>query len=230
MAGLVALLGLGFAFGYYTPLSRAHETLLDQHEKLAKKANELDHTLKAKTSALQGTEARRDELERFLSQGAEREQGMRSQLEIAEATAKNQLKAFVKAKLLGMEVTDEGLLASLPEKSMFRPRSDVVQPGGQTVLCGLSALLSRDESWRVRVETVGDLKDEKKYWESASGRAGAVATTLGSKCKIEGHKIEVVSTRPAEETEEPSVKILVGPASPPRLKASEAPKGSALPE
>lgn len=223
VAGLVTLLGLGFALGYYTPLSRAHDALLQKHEELARKAAELDQSLKTTGESLKAAEARRNALEKFVAQGADLARGQKSQFEIAEATAKNELKSFEKAKLLSLSVREEGLVAEVQASALFRPNSDALAPSAARVLCGLADLTKREDTWRLRAEAFGDFKDEKKYWELSGKRASAIGELLMTKCQLDEQKIEVISVRPSEGSDKTPLEILVGPAQVARLKAADAP-------
>jgi hypothetical protein len=208
------------------PLSSAHDRLLGEHEKLAKKSQELDHALKEKTSALASTEARRNDLARFVTDASDKEKGLRSKLEIGQATVENELKSFIKAKLVEPAITDEGLRVSFAEKVLFRPRSSSVLPQAKRSLCSVADLLKQNADFRIALSVPADPADSK-YWETAGERAGGLADLLQDSCQIASDKIIASAVRPAEGDESKAGKViaLVGPAEVPRVKGSDAPLG-----
>lgn len=231
-AGAVSILALGFAFGFYMPLSSAHEKLLGEHEKLAQKSQELDHALKGKTASLSATEGKRQELERFVTTGRDAEKTLKSQAEIAHATAANSLAAFTKAKLVESKVTDTGLEISYAEKVLFRPRTSSLLPQAKRPFCAAADALKQNSDWVVRVRTTADPGDDK-YWETAGERAGTLAAALKDSCGISEDKISVAVVRPAAGDDASRIIAEYGPLSLPRLKGSEAPlgeSGSAAPK
>jgi hypothetical protein len=84
-------------------------------------------------------------------------------------------------------------------------------------------MLQQGDNWTIRLSVPADDGD-KKYWETAGERAGAIASLLESSCNISPDKISSAAIRPGKESSD-SDKILVsvGPAVLPRMKASEAP-------
>lgn len=227
-AGALAIVGLGFAFGFYLPLSSAHEKLLNEHEKLAKKSHELDHALKEKSAALSSAESRRQDLVRFVSEAGDKEKGLRSKLEIGQATVENELKAFIKAKLVESVVTDEGLEVTFAEKVLFRPRTSSVLPQAKGSLCSVADILKQNGDFRIALSVPADA-DDTKYWETAGERVGSLANLLEGSCQIAADKISSAAVRPSESDQAGKVVVLVGPAELPRVKGSEAPLGEGTP-
>jgi hypothetical protein len=225
-AGAVAVGTLGFVFGFYMPLSGAHDTLLANHEKLAKKSHELDHALKTKTQALQATEERRSNLERFVSTAGDQEKSLKTKFEIAHATAQNELKAFAKAKLLETSVGDAGVELQYSEKLIFRPGASALGPQAKRAVCVVSQMVQQAEDWTVTLRVPAGQGDTK-YWETAGDRVAALAGLLESGCSVASPKIVAAAVRPGEGAKDAqTITLVVGPKVLPRVKGSDAPLGT----
>jgi hypothetical protein len=227
VSGAIAVASLGFVFAFYMPLSSAHDTLLENHEKLAKKSHELDHALKTKTQALTSTEERRANLERFVSAAGDQEKSLHTKFEIAHATAQNELKAFTKAKMLQTAVGDAGVELQYSEKLLFRPGAAALGPQAKRSVCVVSQMLQQGDDWAVTLRVPADQADAK-YWETAGDRVAALAGLLESGCSVASQKIMAAAVRPGEGAKDAqTITIAVGPKVLPRVKGSEAPLGSA---
>jgi len=221
-AGLIGIGALGFIAAYYLPLDEAHSTLLEKHEALAKKSNELDQTLKSKTQTLSGTEQRRDALEVFIKSGQEAEAKLKSQLEMAQATAERQLAPYTNGKLARVELKPDALVIAFTERASFSPHSDrlVPQLGGQ--ICKATASLSQSTQFQVTVEASVP-EDEKDAWKLASGRAAAAAGLLVDRCQVKLENISAQARLVKAGASTDALTLHVEPSSPVFLRASQAP-------
>src|SRR5262245_23396473 len=73
LSGLLFIAGVTFALSFYVPLKKSFDTLLTEHEKVAKKARELDDALIASRATLDATELKRASLQKVADErtGAE---------------------------------------------------------------------------------------------------------------------------------------------------------------
>ncbi len=221
-AGLIGIGALGFVAAYYLPLQEAHSTLLEKHEELAKKSSELDQTLKSKTQTLSGTEQRRDALEVFIKSGQEAEAKLKSQLEMAQATADRQLAAYTKGKLARIELKPDALLIAFTERASFSPHSDrlVPQLGGQ--ICKATSSLSQNTQFRVTVEAAVP-EDEKDAWKLASQRAAAAAGLLADRCQVKLDNLSAQARLVKAGASADALILHLEPNAPAFLRASQAP-------
>ena len=220
-AGLILILALGFVAAYHLPLQEAHATLLEKHEQLAKKSAELDQALKAKVEALKTTTERKDNLERFLKAGQEGESKVKSQIDVAQATAERQLSAYVRAKLARIEPAHEELTIGFSERAVFANHSERIVPQVTSQICKATDSLGQNSDFELTAEVLV-AQEEKDAWELAGERAGAVGDLLAGKCKLDPAKVAVRASLTSSEPDQVLV-LHLGPAESPRLKASEAP-------
>lgn len=225
-AGLIAVLSLGFVGAYYLPLQAAHTTLLEKHEQLAKKSNELDHALKDKSKELTSTTQRRDDLERFVKGGTEAETKLNSQLQIEQATAERQLAAYIKAKLAHVEVAEAELALGFSERAVFFPHAEKMIPQSQAQICKAIQTIGQNKDFKLRVET-RTLVDEKDAWALSAARAAAAAELLTARCKIDPIMVVAESNLVSGDQAQDALVIHVSAKDSPLLKASQAP-GAAL--
>lgn len=224
VAGAVTIGSLTLALSHYLPLKSAHQTLVSQHDQLAQKSAELDHALKTDRTALAATDARKKTLERFIAAGAQAETELSTALEVASATAQNQLAPFIKAKLVQHSVEGGGLTLTFADKLMFRGPTSALAPQAGATLCKAVTPLVTEKDWVVRPLTASAPGD-KKYWETASERAAALAQVLEAKCKIARDRIHTEVRGSTAADGEPSVgtQLILGPATRPEFLASQAP-------
>ncbi len=141
VAGAITIATAAFVLSYYLPLSTAHATLASEYEKLAEKSRELDHSLRGNQKALESTEAGRAELQKFVDGGAAAEKELTVRLNTTQATAENQLEAFIKAKLVELSLKGPALEFSFKDAALFRPGATALSPRASlpVVPCGSSS-------------------------------------------------------------------------------------------
>jgi hypothetical protein len=223
-AGLGALATLTLGFGYFMPLSGAHETLVAEHEKLAQKSRELDHALKESQKSLKETEAGRSDLRQFIDGAAQTAQGNAAVLRLASATAENELKPFISSKLVTMEVQPRGLVYTFADKVLFRGETAATSPQARIPLCKAVGGLTAQKTWVVRSTTRAS-KDDKKSWATAGERAGNLGGLLEASCKISPERIlSAASGLDEDGGESGKTEIVVGPPLPPLTDFDKAPQ------
>ncbi len=220
-AGIIAIGALGFAAAYYMPLHSAHGTLLEKHEQLAKKSNELDQALKAKVQSLKTTTERKDDLERFLKKGRDAESKVKSQVDVAQATAENQLKAYIKAKLVHVDPSHEKLTIAFSERAVFSRGSERIVPQVKRQLC--KAVESAGKNDFRLVAEVRVAEDEKDAWELAGKRAAGIGAVLAAGCKLSADTLAVQAVLAGKDEVKDALVLHLGPDTTPRLRASDAP-------
>ena len=221
-AGLIGVAALGFVGAYYLPLQAAHTTLLEKHEELAKKSNELDQALKDKNKALTSSTQRKDELERFVKGGTEAENKLKSQLQIEQATAERQLTAYIKAKLAHVEVADTELVLGFSERAVFSPHAEKMIPQSQTQICKAIQSIGQNKDFTLRVETRTPAT-EKDAWALSAARAAAAAELLTARCKVDAGQVVAESNLTSGDEAGDALVIHVSAKESPLLKASQAP-------
>jgi len=227
-AGLVAIVALGFAAAYYLPLNEAHSALLEKHEALAKKSNELDQALRARGKDLTTATQRKDELERFLKQGQDAEAKLKSQFEIVKATAERQLAAYVKAKLAHIESAASELTIGFSERAAFAPHTERMIPQVQSQICKAMESVGQGKDFKTIVETRVP-EDEKDAWALAAKRVAVAADLLTTRCKVERERVSAQAVLVAAGTTGDALVLRVAPKASPLLAASQAPHDASGP-
>lgn len=195
-AGAITIVA-GAAFGaYYFPLSGAHSKLVQEHEALAKKSAELDHSLKAERAQLSKTEGGRDALQRFIDAGIATEKERKGRIQTVLATVERELAPFVKGKLLEIQTDAEGIQLMFQERAVFRPGAGGTAPNAQRTLCKAVGGLTGAKDFTVEA-TARAASDDAKYWDTATERAKNVAEALDKGCSFPAHKVRAVADRPA---------------------------------
>lgn len=226
LAGIGALTTLGITFGYYMPLSSAHETLITEHESLAKKTAELDHALKENQKSLKDTDSRRGSLRRFVDEGAQEKETRRAALALAQATAENELEKFLSAKLVDVQIDSRGLVFSFSDALLFRGATSSTSPRAADPLCKTVSGLSGQKDWVVRSIARAPQSD-RKYWATAGERAANLSLLLETRCKIAQERIIASSEGLGQASQsEGKTTIVIGPAAPPQLDFDKISKSS----
>ncbi len=222
-AGIIFIAAIGFVLGVYLPLSQAHDTLLSTHEVLAKKSSELDQALRKKSETLDDTETKRADLASFVDKARENEKSLATRVEQSSATASSQLSAYLKTKHVSLETTKEDVRVTIDQVILFRPGGTDVTPQAKRPLCGVAKAIGQEKEWLLTVKARAPL-DDKKYWETASARAGSLAAELETKCGVSAAQLSAIAERPAEGSDLNSkIDFIVGPRIPLRLRIEDAP-------
>lgn len=212
-----ALIGAGaLLLGYYLPLQRAHGRLLVEHETLAQKASELDHALQSSQKAMKSTDAERARLRKGVDTFHNAQKSLTGRYEIAAATARGQLSAFIKGKHLAIEVDRLELLFDFADRILYRPRSTALAPRIVGTLCKATESMATQKDWAVTV-VAGAPADEKDYWQTASEKASHVADALEKSCKIPAERIFAQARGPVGGEEELRTELRIGPQEKPAL-------------
>lgn len=196
VAGAVAIVAFSAFGAYYFPLQSAHSKLVKEHEALAKKSAELDHSLKAERAQLSKSEGGRDALQRFVDAAVATEKERKGRIETVLATVERELAPFVKSKLLEIGTDAEGIRLSFQERAIFRPGAAGTAPNATRTLCKAVAGLTGAKDFTVEA-TARAASDDAKYWETATARAKNVAEALDKGCSFPAHKVRAISDRPA---------------------------------
>lgn len=230
VAGAIAIVaGTAFA-AYYFPLVSAHTKLVGEHEALAKKSAELDHSLKSERAALAKTEGGRDALQRFVDAGIATEKERKGRLQTVLATVERELAPFVKSKLVEIETDAEGIRLSFQEKAIFRPGAVGTAPNAGRTLCKAVGGLTGAKDFTVEA-TARSVSDDSKYWETATERAMNVAELFEKTCSFPGHKLRAIADRPSTDTKGTALLVhlrldrekVFSPNDAPQVSASVAP-------
>jgi hypothetical protein len=226
VAGILLIATVAGTFGYYVPLSAAHQKLVKAHEGLAKKASELDHALKQDRAVLASTEAGRAALQKFVDAGAEAEKESTARIDAVRAIAEDQLKGFTKGKLLEISTERVGLRLAFQEKALFLPRSAVASGGAKAVLCKAVGSIATEKDWLVTA-VVRAPENDTKYWETAADKGAALAKILSEGCKFPSDNIVVRAagsvSSDGKSTPAGVTEIYLGPQAPPHFSPGDAP-------
>lgn len=214
-AGVATIGLLGFALGYTVPLQRAHALLVGQHEALAQKARELDHALGKATSSLTKTEGERGGLEQKITRLEDARQHLKTTLDAAAATIKQQVSAFEKAKIVQVQATGEQVDVTIQHKALFMPRSAKLAPQLAKALCKMLAPLSQDKALQLDI-TVPLLEGEKEPWKTASEQGAAIAQELCDRCDAPKERLRAGAS--ADPAAQGRVTLRFAPKSAPTLE------------
>ncbi len=228
VAGAITIASAAFVLSYYLPLSTAHATLASEYEKLAEKSRELDHSLRGNQKALESTEAGRAELQKFVDGGSAAEKELSVRLTTTQATAENQLEAFIKAKLVELSLDGPALEFSFKDAALFRPGATTLSPRASLPLCRAVAALTSEKSWTVTVTTTAPSAD-KDYWKTAGEKSAALAVAIEKACQVDASQIIARSERPSEEQKPLRTLVSISPAEPPHLDLTKAPATKSTP-
>lgn len=213
-AGVAAIALLGFGLGYALPLQRAHALLAQEHEALAKKAQELDHALGKANSTLATTESARGGLQDKVTKVAEARKALKSSLDVAAATVERQIASLIKAKVVQVKAADEHIDLLVQPKKLFLPRSAKLNPGVTGSLCKMLAPLDSDKGLKLDI-TVPVVADEKEPWKTAGEQAAAIAQTISDKCSTAAGRFRAGASAEAGMTD---VVFRFAPVAPPALE------------
>ncbi len=219
----VLVLALAVALGgYYRPLNQAHSKLIIAQERLARKSQELDYSLRKTTQSLIVTESSRASLQKFVHEGTTTENAYKRQVETAGATAANLLKPYVKAKLVRFKELRAGIQVSFNSALLFRGAKPDISTRARLPVCKTTQLLTKKNNWTITVTTRARATDED-YWQIAAARGAHLADLLIRSCKIEPERILITSDRTDDSDISGYTDLLLGPLTPPRLSPQDAP-------
>lgn len=216
-AGAVLIAAGSLLAGAYLPLHQAHEKLVAEHEKLAQKARELDHALQQSQEKFADTDAKRTRLRKAVDTLRGDEKSLNSRYEIAAATARDQLKSFIKGKHLSVDIQRNDLLFEFTDRILYRRGSTALSPRISGTLCKATESLGSQKDWTATV-VAGAPSDEKDYWETASDKAANVASTLEKRCKIPAPRIFATARGPGDGDGKLNTELRIGPREKPTLK------------
>lgn len=190
---VAALLGACavLAFGFYGPLSDAHAVLATEHRTLYEAQSGTEQQLKTTTQQLLDAKKERDELsakmEAVEQEHSKREADVRTVAQAVEA----KLASSIKAKVVVVEPTDDGVTLVIDDSRLFRPTEATVHRPGTKLLCAIGkALKDLDVDFtvgaHVAASKVTDVKLRRDYpttWELTSAKA-ASATRILVQCGL----------------------------------------------
>lgn len=196
-----------FAFAYYLPLQRAHETLTRSFSQLQSQVDTANRGLKeAQAQAQEATEAKRtlegqlSELKQVDKAHAETNRALTSALEskLQKPLAKNQA---------AVGTADAQAVAALSLAYVLSPGKLDVSPQGKDALCAVAGAASKKN---IRVLAVADKKSIpaalaaklKTPLDYGSAVAALVAQTLLDKCSVEPARLSATGF-PAEPAANP---------------------------
>ncbi len=182
LAGLLALGTTGFVLSYYLPLTRAHDALVMEHEKLGTKAAELDHALRTTQEKLDATEKERARLQATEDERAAAAKATNDKLQIAKATVENVLASSVKNQRVTIESDGATLSLEFGKPWIYSPSSAKVSPTGRRLLCAAMKVIATDMRMRVAVSVPVAQDAPTEDWAQASEQAGAAAAVLLDGC------------------------------------------------
>jgi hypothetical protein len=216
VAGLVFLLSVTFALAFTVPLSNSHEALTAEHEKLAKKASELDRAFINTKKQLDETEEKRRGLDKTITDVREARKELASRLEMSSKTVEGSLTSIMKAKLAEVTPSEEELTVTIKNKALFLPRSSKMNPSMGRLLCKVIADGASDKSWRTKI-AIAFAADDKDAWEKAGEQAAALGTLLSDRCELASESFLVGVQPKAEAKDADSTTFCIGPDEVPRL-------------
>ncbi len=204
--GLLVILLLAFAFGFYMPLSGAHEMLVKEHETLNSSKGETTAQLEKTTAQLMDTQKERDEASGKLKTFEDAKSAADKKVEDLFNSAKDKLSAQLKSSLVSIEQRKDGAVVSIDDLALFRGHEVSVHPPGRKLLCGVGkAIKDLGASVAVRGSTVDSKvnnpilkKDFSNVWELSAARAVGAVRVLES-CGIPGARLSAVGVGQHEE-------------------------------
>lgn len=187
-AGLVTILGAGFAFAFYVPLTNAHNLLVEKHEELAKKTQELDQALKSSGADLKSSADQLSTLQKSVDEAKSQQESYEGEIESLSAAAKKGLDKLIAAKHVTFAREGTTVRATAKGALVFRPKSSAPLPFASKFACGGAAAVTGKASLAVQVEPS---LDDKDGFTRAGEQAGALADMLRSTCKLEAAQVRV---------------------------------------
>jgi hypothetical protein len=217
---VAGLMGLGLAalgLGYYMPLLKAHTMLIDAHDVLAKKAAGLDGQLRTQGSSLSETTARRDALERVLSEAAEKESAFSQKAASVRSGLESALAKLVQAKQATLRTAGPAAVAVTPQNLLFRPQSEKTLPFASKFACTVAKALPKSSGAELVVNV---LASDAASLPAAAARAGSLAQVLVESCHVDAAQVRAMARAGSEEV----VEVTVSPGEAPRLQAESIPR------
>jgi hypothetical protein len=196
LSGLLFIGGATFVLSFYVPLKGSYQALLIEHEKVARKARELDDELVASKTALDSTEQKRASLQKVADErtGAESAAG-----EKTSATSAAIEKALgSKSDQIALATKQGKIIVGVDPSRLLLPVAGKVSPGATKPLCSVGGVVKSDKSLalRVVVPVAADAKGEA--WADASKGAAGLVDALIQRCKVDGSQLHAEVTASGE--------------------------------
>lgn len=191
----VVLVACGtFAFAYYVPLYRAHQTLVASHGRVMSQIETLQASLTRVRADLESETKKREALEAEKKQREDAVKADEKELETVKQALEKGLDKPLSKKQAAVGIDDGRLIVGFGSSALFSAGKLDVSSSGKDALCDLAKAAG---SRRLRV--VGATDDDGlpaliklKYdnaWQASATAAASVAETLESKCSVQGTRL-----------------------------------------
>lgn len=195
--GGIALASLTFVLAYYMPLRDAHSALAKEHESLSSTHGGTTQQLEKTTQQLLEAQKDRDELASKLKQIEEAKAAQRERQEQLFSQVSENLASLVKAKVVVVEQTVNGVSIVIDNARLFRDDSVALHSSGRKVICSIGRNVSKLEGTKLVIEShstqsrLSDktlLKDYKTVWAVTAERAASAAHLMQA-CGVKGNRL-----------------------------------------
>ncbi len=189
LAALLLIGGVSFVLSFYLPLKTSFQTLLGEHEALAKKARELDDALVSAKTSLDSTEVKRASLQKSADEVASALRAKSDKLSAVSAQIEKQIGKQLESGKISLKSEPSELIVSLEAATALAPTGKVL-PAALKPLCAVAGSAAKDNSMRVTavVPVSGDKGD---VWGNAGKAAAGVAEAIG-RCKLPSDRLSVL--------------------------------------
>lgn len=229
-AGFLLLICLALALGFYLPLRKAHDRLIEEHRTLAQKAKGLNGTLVRTRTELEAAQAERNALrgEREAVDRAKTDAAFR--FEQAGASAAQHLDKLIQADAAKVTTSEAEVAISLNQGSVFVGETVRIPPGLKKPVCAAMENAVRNADWLVRVRipmilsgsAAGDATTRTKALE----RAGALGAWLTDACHVPAERVWAgVVVAPAAPGDTDPAELDASSGSAEAKKGAKVPKG-----
>lgn len=188
-AAVVLILAGGFAGAYYLPLKTAHGLLMNEHEALAKKTQELDSALKSSGADLKTTLAEREKLKQALKDASDKEAEYSKEVDALRASIDKAFEKHVSAKYVTIESAPAGAAATAKSNLLFRPNTAKTLPFASKFACSVTPSLLDGSRATVTVEVAPT--EDKDGFAKASEQAAVIADLLRTSCKLSANQVDL---------------------------------------
>jgi hypothetical protein len=192
LSGLLFIAGGTFVLSFYVPLKGSYEALLSEHEKVAKKARELDDALVASKTALDSTEQKRASLQKVADERTGAESAASEKTSATLAVIEKSLGK--KSDQIALTNKQGRIIVAIDPSRLFLPVAGKLSPAATKSLCPVGGVVENDKSLalRVVVPVAADAKSED--WADASKGAAGLVDALISRCKVDGSRLRAEVT------------------------------------
>jgi hypothetical protein len=189
LAGLLFIGGGTFVLSFYVPLKGSYGALLSEHEKVAKKARELDDALVASKTAFESTEAKRASLQKAADERTGAESAVGEKASAISAEIEKALGKKRETDRISLATKNGRVIVGFDPSRVFLPVVGKVSPAATKSLCSVGGVVGKDESLALRIVMPVAADAKSDAWADAGKRATGLAEALMQRCKVAGSRL-----------------------------------------